>query len=273
MRLTFTKPHWQPAPVLRATVLLHGLAAVLFALHPAWWLWLLTTVAVNHMLIAFLSLWPRSPWLGPNLTRLPPEAAVRSEVCVTIDDGPDPQVTPQVLALLAASGVKATFFCIGQRALAYPDLCRRICAEGHTLENHGFRHSPYLPFSGPRGWQREIKMAQLALTQITGQAPRFYRAMAGLRNPFLDPVLQALNIRLVSWTKRGFDTRNHDAAIVLAHLTHNLKAGDILLLHDGHCARTSSGQPVILVVLPRLLNELAARGLTAVTLPQACGLS
>jgi peptidoglycan/xylan/chitin deacetylase (PgdA/CDA1 family) len=90
-----------------------------------------------------------------------------------------------------------------------------------------------------------------------------------LRNPFLAPVLHRMNLSLVSWTRRGFDTREGDAATVLARLEKNLKAGDILLLHDGHAARTAAGRPVVLDVLPPLLARIRAVDLHAVTLPEA----
>ena len=94
--------------------------------------------------------------------------------------------------------------------------------------------------------------------------------MAGLRNPFLDPVLQTLDIRLASWTRRGFDTRCGNTDTVLKRLIKGLAAGDILLLHDGHAAQSASGQAVVLEVLPLLLQELATRNLKTVTLSSAC---
>jgi hypothetical protein len=74
---------------------------------------------------------------------------------------------------------------------------------------------------------------------------------------------------LVSWTRRGYDTRNTDTGDVLARLTRGLAPGDILLLHDGNAARTARGVPVALEVLPRLLEALAAASLRPVTLRAA----
>jgi hypothetical protein len=99
--------------------------------------------------------------------------------------------------------------------------------------------------------------------------PRFFRAPAGLRNPFLDPLLHRRGLRLASWTRRGFDTRQRDSSRVLAALCDDLAAGDILLLHDAHAARTTAGEPVILAVLPALLADIRARGLRPVTLAEA----
>ena len=85
----------------------------------------------------------------------------------------------------------------------------------------------------------------------------------------IDPVLQRLGLQLASWTRRGFDTVERDGGIVLARLMNRLSAGDILLLHDGHAARTSNGTPVVLEVLPALLAAIEQRGLRAVTLREA----
>ena len=115
----------------------------------------------------------------------------------------------------------------------------------------------------------ELATAQARLADITGEAPRFFRAPAGLRNPFLSPVLEQLGLQLVSWTRRGFDTQAHAPAVVLARLTRRLAAGDILLLHDGHAGRTSAGQPLVLAVLPALLDRFRSAGLRGVTVPAA----
>jgi len=117
--------------------------------------------------------------------------------------------------------------------------------------------------------QADIAAAQATLTEITGQSPHYFRATAGLRNPFLDPVLHGLGLNLASWTRRSYDTRCGNPDTVLQRLTRNLAAGDILLLHDGNAARTPDGQPVILAVLPRLLTALRDHQLNPVTLPDA----
>ena len=116
---------------------------------------------------------------------------------------------------------------------------------------------------------REIARAQARLADVAGDAPRFFRAPAGLRNPFLAPVLDRLGLRLVSWTRRGFDTVRREPAGVLARLGDGLAAGDILLLHDGNAARTRGGRPVVLEVLPALLERMRAARLRPVTLADA----
>ncbi|MBO9650227.1 MAG: polysaccharide deacetylase family protein [Variovorax sp.] len=259
---------WPWPPAIRASALVHvaALGAGLFV--PGAWPWAIGTLVLNHAVITAAGLTPRSSLLGPNVTHLPASAVARREIAITIDDGPDPDVTPKVLDLLDAHGQRATFFCIAERVLEHPELAREIIARGHSIQNHTARHRHNFSFLGPRGFAQEISRAQKVLEEVTGQRPTCFRAPAGLRNPFLAPVLHRMGLSLVSWTRRGFDTREGNPTTVLSRLTEGLAAGDILLLHDGHAARTSLGQPVILEVLPKLLARAQADGLRAATLPE-----
>lgn len=260
---------WTPSPFLGASAVVHG-AAVLGALAvPAAWPWSVGALVANHALLAGAGLWPSSRLLGPNLVRLPEAATQRREIALTIDDGPDPDVTPRVLDLLDASDTKASFFCIGRLAQQHPALCREIVQRGHRVENHGFAHSNLFSLFGPGAMRRDIERAQAALSDITGQAPRFFRATAGLRNPFLDPVLHGLGLQLATWTRRAYDTRTGDPQRVYQRLAQHMGPGDIVLMHDGHSARTPTAEPVILAVLPRLMQTIAERQLQPVTLTQA----
>lgn len=252
---------WQPAPLVQGSLGLHALAAVgLFT--PAW-PWSLGALAADHAVITFAGLWPRCPWLGPNLTHLPRQLP---QVAITIDDGPDPDVTPAVLDLLDAHRAVATFFCIGAHVQRHPALAREIVRRGHAIGNHSQHHRHHFSLMGPAQIRREISVAQDSIAQATGVAPAWFRAPAGLRNVFLDPVLHELGLQLASWTRRGFDTRTGDAALVLRRLTHQLAAGDILLLHDHHAALTPAGRPVLLDVLPGLLQAAQNQGLQTVRL-------
>jgi peptidoglycan/xylan/chitin deacetylase (PgdA/CDA1 family) len=251
-----------------ASVILHATAAGATAWHPSVWPWALSLLAANHAALTATGLWPRSTGLGPNWTRLPPGAGV-GRVAITIEDGPDRDVTPRVLDILQASGARATFFCIGERVRANPGLSREIVARGHRIENHSQHHRHHFSLLGPRGMRLEVEGAQETISAVTGERPRFFRAPAGLRNPFLQTVLTEFNLQLVSWTRRGFDTVTHDADVVHARLAGRLAAGDILLLHDGNAAATLAGAPIVVEVLPRLLATVARAGLVTVTLAEA----
>jgi peptidoglycan/xylan/chitin deacetylase (PgdA/CDA1 family) len=247
--------------MISALIHLAALAALL--VDRGLWPWSVAAVVANHVVLMLGSLLPRSRLLGPNWTRLPEAPDC---VALTIDDGPDPEVTPAVLDLLTRHGVRATFFCIGERVAQHPELARRIAREGHEIGNHTEHHRYVFSLFGPAAIAREIAQAQASIQAICQVVPRFFRAPAGLRNPFLQPCLAALNLQLASWTRRGYDTVNGDSEQVLQRLTRNLAAGDILLLHDGRAARTADGTPVILAVLPGLLAALASQRLRCVTL-------
>ena len=262
-------PRWHTPALVKASVACHLGAGALVLAQPALWPWALGAVALDHALLTGTGLWPRSTWLGANLLRLPPAAAARREIALTIDDGPDPAVTPAVLDLLDAHGARATFFCIARHAEQHTALCREIVRRGHSVQNHSFDHAHTFSLLGPRAIRRELLRAQDALAQITGQRPRYFRAPAGLRNLFLAKALHEFDLQLVAWTRRGFDTVRRDPADVFARLTRALAAGDILLLHDHHAARAASGRPVTLEVLPALLQRFEQMSLRAVTLPEA----
>jgi peptidoglycan/xylan/chitin deacetylase (PgdA/CDA1 family) len=260
---------WRPTPLVGVSLGLHAGAVAALIARPSIWPWVLGALLADHAVLTTATLVPRSRLLGPNWTRLPASVAAERKVAITLDDGPDPQVTPRVLALLEERGVTATFFCIGERVRAHAELAREIVRRGHAIENHSQRHLHTFSLLGPRGLTVEVERAQDTIGIVTGQRPAFFRAPAGFRNPFLDPVLSRLSLRLASWTRRGFDTVSNSPEAVLGKLTSGLAAGDILLLHDGHAARTRAGSPIVMEVLPRLLDALAAAGLTPVTLRSA----
>jgi peptidoglycan-N-acetylglucosamine deacetylase len=262
-------PRWSPAPLLYASAAVHLGAAAAVLARPRVWPWALAAVAINHGGLAAAGLWPRSRLLGPNWVALPQYGGESTGVAITIDDGPDPEVTPLVLAQLAQYRALATFFCVGERVERYPGLAREIVDRGHHIENHSQRHRHDFSLLGPKGMSAEISRAQDSISRLTGSTPLFFRAPAGLRNPFLDPILARLQLRLASWTRRGFDTVRRNAEAVYRRLAIPLHGGDILMLHDGNAARARSGRPVIVEVLPRLLDALAEKKLQPVTLRSA----
>lgn len=238
----------------------------MLAIQPAAWLHLLGLLALNHAILA-CGMHPRSSLLGPNMTRLP--AVSSGTVSITFDDGPHDDVTPKVLDILDAHGATASFFVVGQRAARRGPLLRDALRRGHSVENHTHRHPAGFAAFGALRLRREIAEAQAAIADACGQAPRFFRAPMGLRSPLLDPVLAIEGLRLVSWTRRGYDTVTSCPDRILARLARGLASGDILLLHDTAARTDADGKPVVLTVLPRLLELIASAGLKATALPDS----
>jgi peptidoglycan/xylan/chitin deacetylase (PgdA/CDA1 family) len=253
-----------------ATVAWHVFVLAGCLLTPAAWQWWLAAIFANHAVFTVAGLLPRTTLLGPNWTHLPVDARNADAIALTIDDGPDPLVTPQVLDLLDAFNVRATFFCIGENAQRYPALTREIVARGHALENHSQAHVHTFSITFPAALMREIDAAQQTFETLSGERPMFFRAPAGLRNIFLEPVLRKLDLRLAAWTRRGYDTRERDPRVVTRRLLDGLAARDILLLHDGNAALTADGEPLILAVMPHVIEAARRQHLRFVTLREAC---
>jgi peptidoglycan/xylan/chitin deacetylase (PgdA/CDA1 family) len=111
---------WRPPLIVKASVACHLGVGVAAVATPMDWPWAAGVIAANHAVLGLSGLWPRSTGLGQTLVCLPPQAARRGEVAITLDDGPDPDVTPAVLDILDADGARATFFCIAARAARHP---------------------------------------------------------------------------------------------------------------------------------------------------------
>jgi peptidoglycan/xylan/chitin deacetylase (PgdA/CDA1 family) len=255
---------WRPSTFLRASVGLHAAGAAALALTPGRWPLVIGGLLLDHAVIGAAALWPRSTLLGANVTRI--EAAAGA-VALTFDDGPDPEVTPAILARLERRAATATFFCIGRKVEAHRDLVAEIHRRGHRVENHTLTHPHAFGFYGPRAMEREIGAAQDVIASATGRAPRLFRAPVGIRNPWLDPVLGRAGLRLVSWTRRGFDTVGADARRIADRLLRGVRAGDILLLHDGSSVRDRADRAAMLDALDHVLDGLEAGGLRAVAIP------
>lgn len=218
--------------------------------HPHAWLWALAVLVVLSLaagwrfgawvgVVVFLlglapfwwaTLVPDSRLFSPVLSRLP----LRDKrVWLTIDDGPSAQ-TAAILDLLDAHGAKATFFLVGERALARPGAVREIVRRGHGIGNHSDSH-PETRFWRLPPWSiaREVDTAQATLAQLAGTPPRWFRAVVGMANPFVAAALRRHGLARVAWSARGFDGRVGDPARVIARLRRQLAPGAIVLAHEG----------------------------------------
>lgn len=181
-------------------------------------------------------------------------------VALTFDDGPDPQRTPAVLDLLARQGVRATFFVVGARAEAHPELVRRMVAEGHVVGNHSYTHSWRFPLRSLGRTMEELRRTGEVLHRITGRQPRLFRPPFGVTNPTIARAVRRLGLDPVGWSIRSLDTMGQSPERVAARILRRLHPGAVILLHD-RCAGSER-------LVGLLVEGLRSRGLEPVTLPE-----
>lgn len=154
------------------------------------------------------------------------------EICLTLDDGPEPEMTPRVLRLLEQHNAKAIFFLIGDKAAAYPELVRQILAAGHQLGNHTQHHWAAWFWAAPTQLvKREIEECAAVLRKLSGEEVRYFRPPVGMVSPFVGKALAGRHERLILWSERGFDTVNKEPEKVAAKMLAGCRPGAILLAH------------------------------------------
>ena len=184
-------------------------------------------------------------------------ATARREVWLTIDDGPDPEDTPRLLALLAAHEARATFFVIGEKAARHPDLIGQIAAAGHEVGNHTQTH-PLGTFwcASPARVGRELDRATQEITRATGVAPTRFRPPAGIKNLWLASALRARGLQGIGWSARALEHWPGDAEAAASRALRHVAPGAILLLHEGPRLPT----PIRVTAVRRVLERLRAQG-------------
>lgn len=211
---------------------------------------------------------PASSLFYKTLVRGQPD---RPHVALTFDDGPDPLVTPAVLDILARYQARATFFVIGRYLDRHRTLGERLHREGHELGNHSWRHSPFQNFYSAAGHGVEIDRCAELIKAVTGSRREpWYRPPIGLKSPAMARAAHKRNLKVVAWSIHSRDTMARDPRTIAHGVVSRIRAGDIVLLHDGH-DREQRHRPLILRALPLILQGLRERGLTSVTVSELSG--
>ena len=193
---------------------------------------------------------------------------VGKEVWLTIDDGPDPEDTPRLLALLAEHGARATFFVIGERAGRHPELIRAMAAAGHEIAHHTHTHPLALFWcSGPARLARELD-GPFEVLQPLQVRPRRFRPPAGIKNPWLAGALRQRSLVAIGWSARGLELNARDAEAVADRVLQGVAPGAILLLHEGPRVPAA----IRVVAIRRVLERLQADGYRCV-IPEASQLA
>lgn len=175
----------------------------------------------------------------------------------TFDDGPNPTWTPQILDVLARYRIRATFFMVGTAARRYPDLVRRMIAEGHHVAIHTMTH-PNLLTLGRNGQYQEIAGSLDVVESIAGPGSvSCFRPPYGNRNATTDAIAAELGLATIMWSRDGRDWASPGVDhIVNENLSTRYDGGRaVLLLHDGGINRSQT-----VAALPRLIEALSARG-------------
>lgn len=179
---------------------------------------------------------------------------------LTFDDGPDPTWTPQILRQLQSCHAAATFFMIGERVLAHPDLAHRVLTTGHDRQLHCHRHIRHTELTEAE-LQHDSESALAALATV-GARPRLWRAPWGIHTDATHHVARRLGLQLVRWSIDTHDWRGDQPQAMLAHARTQLAQGGAVLMHDalGPGARRVGCQNT-LALLPPLTAAARAHGL------------
>jgi peptidoglycan/xylan/chitin deacetylase (PgdA/CDA1 family) len=187
------------------------------------------------------------------------------EIALTFDDGPSPEATLPLLAILRQYHVPATFFMLGRCAQRSPELVRAVVAAGHAVGNHSWDH-PYLTHLSAAQVRAQLGRTQEALEQISGARPLLFRPPYGYYHRRTLAVCQALGLSAILWNVDPVDWSCPGSAAIRERVLSQLANGAIILLHDGvHDGEASRAQT--LEALPEIIEEGQARGFRFVSLP------
>jgi peptidoglycan-N-acetylglucosamine deacetylase len=215
-------------------------------------------------------LFPRSPApIWPGLRRslgVEDRTASGGGYALTFDDGPHFEGTPAVLEILAAAGVRATFFLVGEQVRRNPALVREILAAGHSIGLHCDRHRNLLRLA-PWQVRDDIARALASIEDATGLSPTLYRPPYGVLNAAALRDARARGWRTLLWTQWGRDWEARaTAASIAARVTDGVEEGSVLLLHDADDYSAAGSWRRTVAALPRVLDVLAEHGLRPVAL-------
>lgn len=200
-----------------------------------------------------------SPTSSPHAMSGGSAAQDSKPVYLTFDDGPHPRYTPQVLELLSRYNARATFFLVGQNAQAYPKLLQAEVAAGHAVANHTFTHRSFLSMNKAQ-FEDEVLSTQRVLGEAASPC---VRPPGGAVNARTRGYAEELGLQVVLWDVDPRDWSRPGAAAISSHVLQRVKAGSIVLLHDGGGDRSQT-----VAALETVLAKLSSQGYSFETVPQ-----
>jgi peptidoglycan/xylan/chitin deacetylase (PgdA/CDA1 family) len=201
---------------------------------------------------------PPKPSYTPRLT-LAQMGVVRrtgsSAVALTFDDGPSPTWTPQLLDLLRAQHVRATFCLVGTEVHKYPALVARIVREGHTLCNHSWHHDLALGTRSVETIRADLTRTNAEIRRAAPGAPiSYFRQPGGKWTPTVASVARSLGMTPLGWDVDPSDWAKPAASVIIQRVLNATRAGSIVLMHDGGGDRTNT-LAACRTLLPQLIRR------------------
>ncbi len=191
------------------------------------------------------------------------------QVALTFDDGPSPVWTPKILDELKKVGAKATFFMIGHHAKKYPEIARRVAAEGHVIGNHGYAHTVILYYT-PEEIEEEIKYTELVIRDVTGYTTKYFRPPKAWMPDVIKEKIRFMGYEPILWSLNSKDWVRFNHRLIVQYLLKNIQNGDIILFHDSGNVLTAEGgdrMQTVLTIEP-LVKGLRERGFEVVTVEE-----
>ncbi|MBE9915453.1 polysaccharide deacetylase family protein [Paenibacillus donghaensis] len=189
----------------------------------------------------------------------------KREVALTFDDAPDDHFTPRILDVLKHEGVKATFFVVGNRLEAHPDIVRRMVKEGHIIGNHSYDHAN-LPKLSDADFQNQVVKTDHLIRMISGYKPTFIRPPYGNISEQQIKWLASKHKVIVNWNVDSLDWKGLNAEQVKTNIFAQAQPGSIILQHAaGGTGEDLSGT---VQALPDIIHNFRNNGVKLVTVPE-----
>lgn len=153
-------------------------------------------------------------------------------IALSFDDGPDPHITPQVLAILKKNQITAAFFCIGKKIAGNESLIQSMHQQGHLLANHSYSHAPFIDFHSAAQWEQELIQTNQLIKNALTLEPLWFRPPYGVTTPNLAAALERLQLKTIGWDVRSLDTLNQSPEKIAKRVAENIKPGSLVLFHD-----------------------------------------
>ncbi|BAY11470.1 polysaccharide deacetylase family protein [Calothrix sp. NIES-2098] len=182
-------------------------------------------------------------------------------IALTFDDGPWPESTAQVLDILKQNDIKATFFVVGQNVKNFPDLLKRVVAEGHTVANHTWHH--WYHFMNPQTAAYEIDNTTNLIFQLTGVKTNLFRPPGGIMHNGVAAYAKNSKYAIIMWSSDSMDYSRPSVPRLINNVFREAKPGGIVLMHDGGGNRSHTVQ-----ALPNIIADFRKQGYSFVTVPE-----